>query len=239
MPARMVEPIDQHSSIAVLVPTLNEANRIAALLHRLRHSGFAEIIVADGGSRDATVAIASSIPGVICIDAPRGRGHQLAAAVAASSAPILLMLHADTLLPDNAAATIHSALSDRSCAGGCFRLVFDSPSPSLAVYAWFSRFDTGLTTFGDQAFFMRRTALDAAGGVPPWDLLEDVELRRRLKSVGPFVKLPAQVVTSARRFTARGKVRTQARNLIVMVGFYLGVPIKLLAQLYRSQTNYD
>jgi rSAM/selenodomain-associated transferase 2 len=225
--------------IAVLVPTLNEATRIGPLLHTLHQAGFAEIVVADGGSIDATTRIARSMPGVTCIDAPRGRGHQLAAAVAASKSPLLLMLHADTALPGNAAQLIEVALRDDSLSGGCFRLAFDQTSPSLRVYGWFSRFETGLTTFGDQAYFMRRSALDAAGGVPLWSLLEDVELRRRLKSVGGFRKLPETVVTSARRFTARGIVRTQLRNLLVMAGFHLGVPIRTLARFYQSQANFD
>jgi rSAM/selenodomain-associated transferase 2 len=234
----MVE--DPHDSrIAVLVPTLNEAKRIGPLLHALRQSGFAEIVVADGGSSDATTALVRSIPGVTCIDAPRGRGHQLAAAVSASTSPYLLMLHADTVLPANAAQIIEEALRDPDVAGGCFRLTFDQSSLPLAVYGWFSRFETGLTTFGDQAYFLRRSSLNAAGGVPPWVLLEDVEIRRRLKSVGSFIKQPEHVVTSARRFEARGIVRTQVRNLLVMTGFYMGVPIKSLACLYQSQQNFD
>jgi rSAM/selenodomain-associated transferase 2 len=235
----MVELHDQRPGIAVLVPTLNEANRIGPLLGHLLDGGFAEIVVADGGSSDATATIARRMPGVTCIDATRGRGHQLAAAVAASTSPIILMLHADTALPADAARLIDAAMRDGSRSGGCFRLRFDQQAPSLSLYAWFSRFETGLTTFGDQAFFMRRTALDAAGGVPLWILLEDVELRRRLKSVGRFVKLPAHVVTSARRFTARGIFWTQARNLLVMLGYHLGVPITALARLYQSETNFD
>lgn len=228
-----------HCGIALVVPTLNEAKRIGPLLKSLDGAGFAEIVVADGGSSDATAAIASSMPGITCIAAPRGRGNQLAAAVAASTAPVILMLHADTSLPPNAAQLIEAAMRDPHLAGGSFRLAFDQQSLPLRIYQWFSRFDTALTTFGDQAFFVRRSALSAAGGVPPWVLLEDVEIRRRLKSVGRFTKLPEAVTTSARRFRARGLVLTQGRNLLIMTGYYLGVPILTLARLYRSQSNFD
>ena len=226
-------------NIAVLVPTLNEANLIGPLLQSLHRARFVEIVVADGGSSDATTTIARSIPGTTCIDAPRGRGHQLAAAVATSTSPVILMLHADTALPTDAAQLIEAAMQDALLAGGCFRLAFDQQSRPLRIYQWFSRFETGLTTFGDQAFFMRRSALEAAGGVPLWSLLEDVELRRRLRSVGRFTKLPIPVTTSARRFRAQGLIWTQVRNLLIMVGYRFGVPIATLARLYRAQTNCD
>jgi rSAM/selenodomain-associated transferase 2 len=231
--------VSESSDIAVLIPALNEAHRIRALLEHLTDAGFIEIVVADGGSVDATVAVARSFAGVRCIEAERGRGIQLHAAVQASSAPVILILHADTMVPPDAKLLIHSALRDPSTAAGCFRLRFDQQSPLLSVYQWFSRFETGLTTFGDQAYFMRRSALNAAGGVPLWVLLEDVELRRRLRRVGRFVKLPAYAVTSARRFRARGLVANQARNLAVMLGYWMGIPVPFLAAFYGARTHFD
>ena len=169
--------------IAVLIPTLNEAPRIGPLLAMLGPMGFAEIIVADGGSTDGTLDIARGVRGV---------------------------------------------------AAGCFRLRFDVRSPLLDVYAWFSRFETPLTTFGDQGYFMRRSTLMAAGGVPEWLLLEDVELRRRLKQVGWFKKLDADVITSARRFRASGALRGQLRNIAVLAGYWAGVRIETLYRFYGA-----
>lgn len=226
--------------IAVLIPTLNEADGIAALVADLRERGAAAVVVADGGSDDGTVSMARGA-GATVISAPRGRGHQLRAAAenpAARSAPILVLLHADTRLPDGTFAAIRDALDDTSVAGGAFRLTFDRPGLGLALSAWFSRFESGLTTFGDQAYFVRRSALEAAGGVPDVPLLEDVILRQRMRRVGRFVKLTLAVTTSARRFARQGVIAGQARNLAILTAHWLGVPPARLVRFYRpEQTN--
>lgn len=226
--------MDDEAGIAVLIPTLNEAGRIGALLEVLGRMEFAEIIVADGGSSDTTPAIVRSVPGVVCIAAPRGRGTQLKAAVAQSTAPLLFMLHADTLPPHDAVEQIRRALRMPRVIGGCFRLRFDVRSPLLDFFAWLARFETCLTTFGDQGFFVRRRDLDAIGGIPAWSLLEDVELRARLVRAGTFVKVRSEVVTSARRFMARGTLRAQLRNTLIMAGYFAGVPIEKLSKLYGT-----
>jgi len=224
----------EQTAIAVVIPTLNEAARIGACLDHLAAYDCAEIVVCDGGSSDATVSIAASHERVRVITARRGRGSQLRAGIAATSAPIIVLLHADTLLPPHADHHIRTTLGDPAVAAGCFRLRFDSKRSSLEVWAWFTRFETAITTFGDQAYFMRRSALLAAGGIADWPLLEDVDLRRRLRRVGRFVKLRPCVVTSARRFERHGVLRTQLRNAFILAALGLGMSPQRLARVYRA-----
>ena len=106
----------------------------------------------------------------------------------------------------------------------------------LGLYAAATRFDTALTSFGDQAFFASRTAYHAAGGFPAWSLMEDVELRRRLKRVGRFVKLRPRVTTSARRFEADGVARRQLRNGMILALFALGVSPERLSRMYARRS---
>ena len=48
--------------LSVIIPTLNEARRLPALIARLRgEASDAEIIIVDGGSTDATVATAGDL----------------------------------------------------------------------------------------------------------------------------------------------------------------------------------
>ena len=218
--------------VAVVIPTLDEAGLIAPLLRMLTAMDFAEIVVADGGSRDGTVAMIKATPGVRLVQCARGRGIQINAGVAATSAPIVLVLHADTRLPHDGPELIRASLADPAVAAGCFRLGFDVHSPLLAVFAWFSRFETSLTTFGDQAFFFRRAAFEAIGGAPGWPFLEDVALRERLRCIGRFVKRPEVVVTSARRFTKLGPARTQLRNMLILACYRCGIPVNYLARAY-------
>jgi rSAM/selenodomain-associated transferase 2 len=223
------------AAIAVLIPTLNEAERIGRLLTLLSTMGFAEIVVADGGSTDGTVAIARSFPTVTCVEAERGRGRQLRAATAASSAPIVFFLHADTVPPRTAVPCIDGALRSSDVVGGCFRLRFDERSMLLDLSAWFTRFETPLTTFGDQGFFVRRSTLQMLGGVPDQLFLEDVELRARLVRAGSFVKLGEHVLTSARRYNSRGVIAGQLRNALIVAGYYAGLSPKTLSRFYPPQ----
>ena len=227
----------QQPSIAVLIPVLNEAERIGPLLVALKAMDFSEIIVADGSSTDGTEEIVRSSPGVILVLGARGRGAQINAAAKKATAAILLVLHADSVLPDNAPGLIRQTLSRGDVKAGCFRLAFDRSSRVLKLYSWFSRFETRFTTFGDQAFFMQRTTFDAVGGAPEWPFLEDVALRQRLLSHGHFVKRPEQVVTSARRFVNRGPVMQQLINAIVLLGYHSGVPAHKLARFYGAQNT--
>jgi rSAM/selenodomain-associated transferase 2 len=220
--------------IAVAVIALNEALGMRRLLDALLAEPFDEIAVADGGSTDGTLDIIAQEPRVRLVHAPRGRGRQINAAVKATRSPILTILHADTLLPRGAAKLIRESLAPPDVAAGCFQLRFDVQHPVLDAYAWATRFETSLTTFGDQAYFMRRAAFDAIGSAPEWPLLEDVWLRDHLKKVGRFVKRPECVVTSARRFTRRGALRGQVRNAAVLAGYRLGIPVQRLADFYAS-----
>ena len=74
------------ASLSIIVPVLDEEARIGAALSALapyRARG-AEVIVADGGSRDRTVEIARPLADRV-VAAPRGRGAQMNAG---ASAPI-------------------------------------------------------------------------------------------------------------------------------------------------------
>ena len=104
----------------------------------------------------------------------------------------------------------------------------------MRLAAWCTRFETGLTTFGDQGFFMRRSAWAAAGGFPDQPFLEDVEMRRRLKRLGRFVKLAASVRTSARRFEAEGTLSRFALNAWILLLHRLGAAPERLLRFYRA-----
>ena len=224
---------EQRLPIAVLVPVLNEAGRIGALLRSLSAMDFAEIIIADGGSTDGTQRIVQTFALAKLIDCERGRGSQITAAATIATCPLLVIVHADSGLPSGAPQVIRETLDQPGVAAGCFRLRFEPATPVLAFYSWFTRFESRFTTFGDQCYFMRRKTFDAAGGAPSWPLLEDVELRRRILAHGRFVKRPEIVVTSARRFAKHGVIAQQLRNGLVLAGYACGVPVQRLAQLYN------
>lgn len=216
----------------MIIPALEEAEGIGPAIAAVHACGLSDVVVSDGGSLDETVPRARAA-GARVVEAPRGRAWQMNAGVAVARGRTLLFLHADTRLPTNAGELIRQALLDPTVLGGCFRLSFDRRHPMLGLSAWFSRFESYLTTFGDQAFFVRREAFERIGGFPQQSLMEDVAFRRRLLMLGRFVKLPVAVVTSARRYQRAGVVRQQLLNAMLLAGYAAGIPAERLARLYR------
>jgi len=221
--------------LTIVVPVLNEAAIIVAALRALaplRARG-AEIIVADGGSRDGTVLLAEPLADRI-ITVRRGRGAPMNAGAALGTGDTLLFLHADTTLPDNADRLIDEALACR--AWGRFDLRIAGSHPLFTVIArminWRSRL-TGIAT-GDQAIFVSRKAFEAVGGFPDLPLMEDIAISRRLKRLcRPFcVATPA--ITSGRRWEQNGLIRTILLMWRLRLSYYLGVEPALLAELYDA-----
>lgn len=218
--------------ISVIIPALNEAIGIEDTIADCRQRGFTDVVVADGGSEDRTIELARGA-GALVISAPKGRANQMNAGAAAASGDALFFVHADSQLPQEARSLIEHTLSDDRVQAGCFRLAFDDDHPILRVNEWFTRFETAWTTFGDQGYFMRRSAFDACGGFPAQPLMEDVEMRRRLKRIGKFVKVSDSIQTSARRFRRRGVLRQQFLNGALLAAYFAGASAESLAEHYR------
>ena len=241
--------------VSIIIPALNEAAGIAAALQSLQAwrrnddgTAAVEVIVADGGSTDATRTLALPLADKV-IEAPRGRARQMNAGAAAACGGALLFLHADTLLPKAAPRAILVALSGvdvlaptvsghelgSKIAWGRFDVNITGTHPMLRVVAagmnYRSRF-TGIAT-GDQAMFMTRAAFDAAGGFPDQPLMEDIGMSRRLKGLAPPACLRAKVITSGRRWEARGVWRTIFLMWRLRLAYYFGAAPEYLAARYR------
>jgi rSAM/selenodomain-associated transferase 2 len=216
--------------VSVVIPTLDEAEHIAARVAEAAAQGAWQVIVADGGSTDGTPDLAP--PPAVVVAAPRGRGAQMNAAAALANGEALLFLHADTRLPAGAVAAVGRAVAAGAPAGA-FRVSFDHPSRLLAGLAWLTRFRLPHSFYGDQAIFVRTELFRRVGGYAEWDLMEDAELMRRLRPAGRPVRLPLAVITSARRFRARGVARQQARNVWLVVRWLLGGDPRRLGRSYR------
>lgn len=218
--------------LSIVIPTLDEAHSLPATLPRAVAQAD-EVWVADGGSRDSTATLAASL-GARVVCGPPGRGGQLNRGAAAAQGDVLLFLHADTLLPPDAAAQVRQAIATGAVGGG-FALRFDADTP---LYRFAGRMITLRTRlircpFGDQAQFATRRAFADLGGFRDWPVLEDVDFFRRLKRRGPTRLIPAPVVTSARRYRRQGFGRTVAGNWLIFALYLAGVPPARLARLYR------
>jgi rSAM/selenodomain-associated transferase 2 len=214
--------------VSAIIPTLNEEARIGATIDAAFAAGVHEVIVADGGSSDATIEIAES-RGARVIAGERVRAKQLNRGAAQAMGDALIFLHADTLLPAGASDAVIAALGDGYDFGG-FRVEFIEPGFRLRYVAFVINARTRLTRapWGDQAQFFRRAKFP---GYPELPLMEDYILARAMKRAAI---LPLKVRTSGRRFLTKGLIRTSALNWLIIAAYHLGVSPERLARWYRG-----
>ena len=226
-------------TLSIIVPTFQEAGRIAVTVDSARAlGGEVEIIVVDGGSSDGTAEIARAHGARVIVTADRGRARQMNQGAAAASGDVLLFLHADTTLPPDAPSAIAAILSDPAIAGGCFRLRFDDDHPVLRVSSALTQFRFKLFHYGDCAYFVRRGTFREMGGFNAMPLLEDLDFWLRLNRAHRVVVARASVLTSARRFRQVGVVRQQTLATLIVLLYMLGVGAPRLARLYHRFTRF-
>jgi rSAM/selenodomain-associated transferase 2 len=227
-------------SISIIVPTLNEAGEIAATLSALapvRRRGH-EVIVVDGGSSDGTAALSQGTADHVVL-APRGRASQMNAGAAIAQGEVLLFLHADTRLPENADMKVLEGLASTRRAWGRFDVRIAGKSRWLPLIAFIMNLRsraTGIAT-GDQAMFVRRATFVRTGGFPALALMEDVALSRSLKRVSRPLCLADEVVTSGRRWDRRGALRTVLLMAWLRLRFFFGAEPSRLARLYDGESG--
>jgi len=226
---------DPAKRISVIIPALDEAAAIGAVVAHAAAGENVETLVVDGGSRDATVAAARAA-GARVISAPAGRARQMNAGAAAASGELLLFLHADTRLPARWERTVRKTLAAPGVAAGAFRLGIDTRRPGVHFIARAANLRSRVLQlpYGDQAIFLRRSLFDRLGGFADLPIMEDFDLVRRLRAMGRVVTADQAVVTSARRWRRLGIVRTWVINQAVLAAFHAGLPPARIAGWYRS-----
>ena len=219
--------------LSVVIPTLNEAENIGALLERLSCTpGVHEVVVSDGGSKDGTRRVVRA-SGARLVESEPGRGAQLRSGARAAEGDVLLFLHADVVPPRDLATQIEGAL-DEGCVGGNFELRYPGGGTlgrwlqTLApLYRKLGRY------YGDSGIFVRRRVYDGIGGFPQLPVMEDVVLVRKLEAAGRTAYLPGPVVSSARRWEGR-PVKTLLLWAFMQTAFALGASPHGLAHFYRT-----
>lgn len=230
--------------ISVIIPTLNEAAHLRATLLRLESQDVHEIIVADGGSRDETIAIAEAMHAKVVRTKP-GRPVQLNAGADIAAGDILLFLHADTLIPAEGIAAVRHAIDNTASVGGAFKLRTDLRrfSMRLVEAAINIRSRAFKWPYGDQGLFVRREVFEKIQGFRKLPIMEDLDFVSRLRRMGRLQILKQHVTTSGRRWAANGVWRTTLVNWTATAMHLFGRPHENIRAFYdrwsssRARTN--
>ncbi|GAC1310843.1 MAG: TIGR04283 family arsenosugar biosynthesis glycosyltransferase [Vulcanimicrobiaceae bacterium] len=219
--------------VSVVMPTWNEATNLPQRARELAaQTGPWEWIVADGGSSDASMAIARAA-GALVVACERGRGAQLNAGAALATGEAIVFLHADTALPSDAFAHLRAALRDPALVGGNFTFAFDDASlagRALGFVYALKRACFGVW-YGDSAIFVRTGVFRELGGYAAYPIFEDAEFVERLRRRGRTRRLAATVTSSSRRYRGRA-VATIVRWTTLFALYKCGISPHRLARFY-------
>jgi len=217
--------------VSVVIPALDEEAAIADAIASVRDEAD-EVIVADGGSADATRERAVAA-GARVVDAPRGRGTQQIEGARAATGEWIVFLHADTRLDPGWSRWLHEAPAGTALVA--FRFAVDSRRRAFRLVELGTRLRCRLLRlpYGDQALSVRRAAYEAAGGFRPLPLMEDVDLVRRLRRVGALRLAPHRALTSGRRWEKRGVLAGTLRNWTTLTLYALGASPERLRRRYE------
>ena len=223
------------ASVAFVIPVLNEAVGVAAVLETLkqRYPG-ASICVVDGGSTDDTVKQVLRCDTQLLLG-QAGRSSQMNLGGFACAADYLVFLHADTV-PGCSWQELQDVLATRPEWGFC-RIQLSGSNLSFRVIEWFMNYRSMLTRVatGDQMLFVRSDVFTSLEGFAALPLMEDIELSKRLRkrSTPAIVSTPA--LTSSRRWEQAGVVRTVLTMWAMRLAYVCGTSPEALARYYRGR----
>ena len=220
--------------ITMIIPIYNESKTIGPMLTQLEQlSGDWEILFADGGSSDDTLAQIGDRFRVL--HAPKGRANQMNFAAAQASCDYIWFVHCDSRLPKEAHAQI-SAAAEKGAAWGCFHIGFDYDGPFMGCNTYLSnrRAKRGIA-FGDQGIWVRRDVFESMGGFPDLPIMEDYEFSRQMRSANiPICQLPGRIITSGRRYEKKFPLITMWQMFWLRCLYRQGVDIQKIARRYKD-----
>ncbi|RKT35182.1 rSAM/selenodomain-associated transferase 2 [Roseovarius halotolerans] len=221
------------AELSIVIPTLDAAEGLGralpALAEGLQEGLIRELIISDGGSKDATLEIADEA-GAVVVTGEASRGGQLGRGAAAAGGSWLLFLHADTVLPSGWATMVRAQMEDGRPA--FFGLRYDAAGFAPAWVASWANLRSWVfhLPYGDQGLLISRREYDAVGGYPDIALMEDVAIVRVLGK--RMRRLPGKVTTSAARYRQAGWFSRGARNLVLLMRYLMGARPEDLARRY-------
>jgi len=223
-------------SISVIIPAVNEANRIFSLIRFIhQHGGDAvrDIIVVDGASTDETISEATRAGAQVLTSAVRTRAAQMNLGARKARGSVLYFVHADIKLPLTFVEDIRESLLFNFQAG-CYRYLFDSDKRILKINAYFTRFRGIMCRGGDQTLFVTKSVFEELSGFDEYyTIMEDYDFIMRLRKKHTFRIISKDVIVSARKYEGNSWLRVQVANLTVFMMFFLKQHPQQMKRVYN------
>jgi rSAM/selenodomain-associated transferase 2 len=227
--------------ISIVIPARNDAEALARTLDHLDglegRTGV-EVIVAAAGAEAATTRAAAGRARLLW---PGGstRSALMNAGATAAGGDVLFFLHADSFPPRDALGLIREALADPRAVGGAFEHRFAESDWRLLAINYVNRLRYRLTRnyYGDQGLFVRTAVFRSLGGYRSLHLMEDLDFAQRLKRRGNSVLVRRPLLTSGRRFQARGPCRTFSFIVWLLLLWTLRLDTERYAERWRGPSG--
>jgi rSAM/selenodomain-associated transferase 2 len=228
-------------TISIVIPTYNEAGNIGKLISYLNEASnesVLDIIVADGGSNDDTIAEAKAAGAIAIITPDKGRSAQMNYGANLAKGELLYFVHADTFPPRSFVKDIKEAVR----AGydlGRYRTKFDSGKLILKANAWATRFDLFVCMGGDQTLFIKRSLFEQCNGFnESMQIMEDYDFCSRARYKGNYKILNGVALVSARKYETNTWLQVQAANFKIASMYRKGVSQKDMMDTYKKMLRY-
>jgi len=227
--------------ISVIIPALNEEDHINTLLDffSIHSSEHIEVILADGGSTDSTLKIATSYKNVKVLNCyKKGRSFQMNEAAALSKGEVLYFVHADVVPSESWEQDVWSAYKKGSLIGG-YRFKFDSNRPLLRFNSYMTRLNILSFRGGDQTLYISKEFFNALNGYQEWEIMEEYDLIKRARKTGvPYNLIQKDVLVSARKYENNSYFKINLANGLAMIKFRLGVDHSKIKASYFRMINH-
>ena len=228
-------------TISIIIPAYNEEQLIGILVSFLKKNSnrdVAEIIVADGGSTDNTVAAAAAAGATAIVSPLKGRSCQMNFGASIATGTVLYFVHADTFPPETYAVDIMAAREGGQSLGRYYTK-FMSNKKILWFNEWFTRFDFFICMGGDQTLFVTKALFDSVGGFDSKMLLmEEYDFCARARRAGSYTIMDGAALVSARKYDKNSWLRVQRANYKVVQLYKKGVSQVTLAATYKRMLNW-
>lgn len=200
-------------SITVIIPAYNEQEYIGLTLDSLWKLDRKpdEIVVVDGNSTDKTAVVAQDHGARVVTVEHRGIGFARQMGLKTAIGDIVAFTDADTIVPANWLTVIERTLTQGGvvCVFGSFRVpsgwwpyrLYVNRVQPIGNWLWWHILRMPMAPGQNTAFF-KKTGLVVGGYPEDFKIAEDIEMARRLMTVGKLVYRPDLIVTSSGR---RGK----------------------------------